>query len=96
MARIFFKHYLSNKSYYEEKLQGLDKISMIFVLVIWLSFLVFFTSEFPVCRAERAHALTRLNLIQFKKARKVTKEKAVSENRKLLAEYKMIFIFNLS
>jgi len=32
----------------------------------------------------------RFNLAQFMKARKVAREKAVSENRKLLAEYKKV------
>lgn len=33
---------------------------------------------------------TRFNLAQFMKARKVAREKAVDENRKLSAEYKKV------
>ena len=60
---------------------------MIFVFLTLHSFLSFF---YELISRMPHNKKTRFNLAQFMKDRKVAREKAVSENRKLLAEYKKV------
>ena len=71
---------------YEQKLQSLDKNSMIFVFLILPSFLSFYELIFSMPHTKNS----RFNLAQFMKAHKAAREKAVDENRKLLAEFKKV------